>query len=691
MSRCRHTCWLKPWSRGVETGLEVTDRPQRLLRDFDNPTSETAGLLILVGNQSKQAAFRKLTFQTERIHAKTGGEVHLLTSLFREFRCQRVVIADTDIPGLRLKPPSLNGNQCHEVKVYTDMAQPVAGEPRCSHASLLHKILFPSADVICVFVNDLGGFSASLGQLNSWLKRGAPSSSPVRPQILLVVNQEEKERHQVVLQRFVDETRSGELTSCFRGITLVGVPRLSGRGRRKRSNPPPGLSVRLTPDTSRLRVLSVDGGGIRGSAPIGFLKSIQDEIGIPGYKVQRNFDVKIGTSSGALSVISLDVLGWSVDDCMSHLKRFAKESFVRRCPDFLLRLCRLPFVSSVVWLLQLVYALLADSKYAADGLERLLQDTYGSDRCITDLSTATAMGTYVGVTLTKARDGSVFLATNYNGTDYRHLESGDGQKLVKWWEVLRCATAAPFYFAPKRIGDLGVFQDGGLAVNNPACIAVREAISLGSDTTEPSIVVSLGTGSTVQDEHDPSSMLSKFPGKEPLLDEVSKMDHVQRTARDAASGTSDLYQLCRHLRAELFLFALDEQSLPYFANGGYHCTGHITCRLRAQTPEYEAFINQLCEREASFQVGAQILRVTRESIEEDLSYRVHFVVPSLSSLISITLTEETGERFDVSGSPFTLEWLVQRQELDASFGTSDHRKRKLPGWTCIPRAKRARF
>ncbi|RSL95848.1 hypothetical protein BHE90_009552 [Fusarium euwallaceae] len=197
------------------------------------------------------------------------------------------------------------------------------------------------------------------------------------------------------------------------------------------SEPTPGLSVYLTPDTSQLRVLSVDGGGIRGSAPIGFLKSIQDEIGIPGYKVQRNFDVKIGTSSGALSVISLDVLGWSVDDCMSHLKRFAKESFVQRCPDFLLRLCRLPFVSSVVWLLQLVYALLADSKYDVNGLERLLQDTYGSDRCITDLSTATVMGTYVGVTLTKARD------------DYRHLESDDGQKLVKWWEVLRCATAAP--------------------------------------------------------------------------------------------------------------------------------------------------------------------------------------------------------------------------------------------------------
>lgn len=129
-------------------------------------------------------------------------------------------------------------------------------------------------------------------------------------------------------------------------------------------------------------------------------------------------------SKGALSVISLDILGWSVDDCMSHLKMFAKESFVHRCPDFLLMLCRLPFVSSVARLLQLVYALLADSKYAADGLEQLLQDTYGSDRCLTDLSTATKMGTHVGVTLTKARDGSVLLATNYNGTGVRPQNLG---------------------------------------------------------------------------------------------------------------------------------------------------------------------------------------------------------------------------------------------------------------------------
>ncbi|EXA29248.1 hypothetical protein FOVG_19237 [Fusarium oxysporum f. sp. pisi HDV247] len=106
MSRCRHTCWLKPWSLGIETGLEVTDRPQRLLKEFENPDAESAGLLVLIGNQSKQAAFKKLSFQTGRIRARAGGEIHLLVSSLKENRRKRIVIADTDASGSQAKLPN---------------------------------------------------------------------------------------------------------------------------------------------------------------------------------------------------------------------------------------------------------------------------------------------------------------------------------------------------------------------------------------------------------------------------------------------------------------------------------------------------------------------------------------------------------------------------------------------------------
>ncbi|KAL7754849.1 hypothetical protein ACKLNR_015189 [Fusarium oxysporum f. sp. zingiberi] len=342
------------------------------------------------------------------------------------------------------------------------------------------------------------------------------------------------------------------------------------------------------------------------------------------------------------------------------------------------------------------------------------------------------MGAHVGVTLTRARDGSVFLATNYNSatgqaqdSDYRHLELNDGQSQSKWWQVLRCATAAPYYFKPARIGDLGVFQDGGLAVNNPVCIAIREATLLSPDMAEPSVVVSLGTGSASDDDNGSSGILSQkflprlsralwkqtgskvtwshllshqradsdtklfrfdvdFMGEEPLLDEASMVERVRQTAHDTATRSSSLRRLCRHLRAELFLFELDELHPPYFLRGAYQCAGRIICRLRAHTPEYKGFIRQLCEREAAFRVGAQFLRVTYEDINTDLCYKVNFAVPNLSSSISIALLEGTDEESHINGSRFAIEWLIRRQALNAGFGTSDHRELAHSDLDCVP-------
>ncbi|KAH7229950.1 acyl transferase/acyl hydrolase/lysophospholipase [Fusarium solani] len=935
MSRCRHTCWLKPWVRGPESGLNVTDRPQRILRDFDDPDVDTTGVLMLVGNQSKQAAFRKLLFQNEPVRARASGEVHLLVSSFRECRQRPFVIADTDIPKSQSRPSSPRGRLCHEVTVHTFMENSMPSEVSEIHDHLFHKALLPFADVICVFVEDIGGFQASLRRVIAWLEKGPPSKSPVRPRILLVANQEDMQQHRIELERCLETHHFRDLNDSFSGVSIVGVPRLSSKRRsrrcrltrrwqvlgpeilraletsrqsRRRSNylfsvrhlaeflqhganaarnlayepfdfiktsrvhrdvapdlsrhisnflekftslsslkqfavpliassllidhyPPgmhlfdphdvfrelyedacsrassefkpgykgcfapseifqalgasldwhrqqlaristflasvysnetclgcitrrpqyrlqcghlvcqncirtfyhaddsdpwvfksdachicavstPNLSIRLAPNTCRARVLSIDGGGIRGAAPIGFLKTIQDAIGIPHYDVQRNFDIMFGTSSGGLSVISLDILGWSVDDCMSHLKRFAGKAFDTRGSHILRLLSRIPVISSVTRLFCFIYAVLVDRKYPADGLEELLMNTYGRERSITDVSAATEMGSQVGITLTNALD------------DYCHLSSDDGHQQVKWWEV---------YFKPRRIGDLGTFQDGGLAFNNPASIAIREAIALSPDAAEPSIVVSLGTGSSSSNPEGESSsiLVDKFPfrlsralwrqtssktawnhllghqkagdrtnffrfdiefeEKEPLLDDVNKMEHVRQTACQTMTGSPSLHRLSRHLRAELFFFELDDSLPPYYSNGAYQCTGTISCRLRAMTLEYEAFMQQLWQKTASFRLGGQILGITCENIHANFSHKVCFSLPSPKHQFAIKLAERDGDSFDISGSPFTLDWLMQRQGLNSKFGTSDHRKRKCSSVPTRLQSKRRKF
>ena len=66
------------------------------------------------------------------------------------------------------------------------------------------------------------------------------------------------------------------------------------------------LRVTLKPSTAGVRLLSIDGGGVRGVIPLEFLVLLQNELG-SACKVQDLFDLAFGTSSGKPT--SLEVRG----------------------------------------------------------------------------------------------------------------------------------------------------------------------------------------------------------------------------------------------------------------------------------------------------------------------------------------------------------------------------------------------
>lgn len=59
-------------------------------------------------------------------------------------------------------------------------------------------------------------------------------------------------------------------------------------------------SVRVKPATAGLRVLSIDGGGIRATAPFQFLSALEKAVGLD-MPIQEHFDLAYGTSSGKIS------------------------------------------------------------------------------------------------------------------------------------------------------------------------------------------------------------------------------------------------------------------------------------------------------------------------------------------------------------------------------------------------------
>jgi hypothetical protein len=59
----------------------------------------------------------------------------------------------------------------------------------------------------------------------------------------------------------------------------------------------PEIFVKVKPDTAGVRVLLIDGGGVRGIFPLTILKLLNDRLGLP-YPIQENFDGAFGISSG---------------------------------------------------------------------------------------------------------------------------------------------------------------------------------------------------------------------------------------------------------------------------------------------------------------------------------------------------------------------------------------------------------
>lgn len=219
--------------------------------------------------------------------------------------------------------------------------------------------------------------------------------------------------------------------------------------------------------------------------------------------------------------------------------------------------------------------------------------------------------------------------------------------------VRRVLTCPDSYFTPFVLPGAGTFQDGGLTYNNPASIAIRETAVLFPEAPEPSLVVSLGTGSahpetgveseptmwaTVWGKSFPSRLFRafwkqgdadaawkqllrqpptrglgayfrfdlRFGPASPALNDVRSMAEVAQRARETALESRDLPRLASQLRAELFIFELD--GLPRrLRSGAYQCTGHLACRLPTGTAAHEAFMLQLAQHSASFQCQERVL------------------------------------------------------------------------------------
>lgn len=219
-----------------------------------------------------------------------------------------------------------------------------------------------------------------------------------------------------------------------------------------------------------VKVLSIDGGGIRGIVPSMVLSDIED---ITGERIVDLFDLIGGTSTGGLLAMGLTKPGedgkpqYSAKDLMDLYEKHGKKIFHR----------------SILRTLSSAWSLL-DEKYSQRGLEKVLDDYFGETRLKEALKPL----------IIPAYEIESRSAWFFRSERAKVSPSYDFPMKV----VARAASAAPTYFEPEKIGtedgiDYYALIDGGVYANNPALCTYIEARELFPDDTD-FLVVSLGTG-----------------------------------------------------------------------------------------------------------------------------------------------------------------------------------------------------
>lgn len=214
------------------------------------------------------------------------------------------------------------------------------------------------------------------------------------------------------------------------------------------------------------RILSLDGGGIRGVFSLEILLRMQEMLrehtGSPRLVLADHFDFFAGTSTGAIIATCLS-WGLDVEKVLELYVEHGKTMF-QRVPWY--RPIKRMFVS----------------RYEAKPLSDFLQRIFSEDGTgkVPALLSSKRLKTLLLVVVRNQSTGSAWPITNNPRAKYNDLSLPDCNLNVPLWKIVRASTAAPIYFDPEEImlGDSKyIFVDGAITpYNNPALIAGLTAI-----------------------------------------------------------------------------------------------------------------------------------------------------------------------------------------------------------------------
>ncbi|MFH0710162.1 MAG: CBASS cGAMP-activated phospholipase [Pseudomonadota bacterium] len=228
------------------------------------------------------------------------------------------------------------------------------------------------------------------------------------------------------------------------------------------------------------KILSIDGGGIRGIYSAIILKEIEDKFAI---KINEHFDLIAGTSTGSIlaSAIAIDI---PLQEIIDLYKNEGENIFKLR---------------------QTGRMGLFKSRYDNSHLKNLLNSKF-KNKTLSDSSIKTRLL----IPTTDISNGDVHVIKSHYLSEYKR------DKDRKIQDAILASCSAPLYFNPVEMQKY-LLADGGLWANNPSLVALTEAIgkikttnNIDSITMNNIKLLSIGTGIGHKYYDTQDSMLDKW-------------------------------------------------------------------------------------------------------------------------------------------------------------------------------------
>ena len=207
----------------------------------------------------------------------------------------------------------------------------------------------------------------------------------------------------------------------------------------------------------KLKILSIDGGGVRGIYPATLLKLIEEKLNI---KIYDNFDLIVGTSTGSI-VAGAIAVNYDLSSLIKDFETDAPNIFQKRWDG------------------------LFKSKYDIKKLEYFLMQKFGGKK-LGEIEKPLILNA------TNITSGQVHVFKSRYQLERRQGDYTRDAEVLLYKAVL-ASCAAPTYFDPVKIGD-DLLCDGGLWANNPSLVGYTDAVQNFKFNHQDIKILSIGTG-----------------------------------------------------------------------------------------------------------------------------------------------------------------------------------------------------